>query len=89
MGRLNYGAHGEKHGAGGMKTYQDYYEQAASTPVPTEVDESHTKYLAEWEAGEWPQHETGPLSITTWYACWLHAKEAGVPMCTDKVTSEG
>jgi len=66
-----------------MKTYQDYYEQAASTPVPTEVDESHAKYLAEWA-----QHETRPLSITTWYACWLHAKEAGVPMCTDKVTSE-
>ena len=63
-----------------MKTYQDYYEQAASTPIPAEVDESHTKYLAEWEVGEWPQHETRPLSITTWYACWLHAKETGVPM---------
>ena len=71
-----------------MKTYQDYYEQAASTPVPTEVDESHTKYLAEWSRGEWPQHETRPLSITTWYACWLHAKETGVPMYVDKVTSE-
>ena len=71
-----------------MKSYQDYYEQAASTPVPTEVDELHTKYLSEWEAGEWPQHETRPLSITTWYACWLHAKETGVPMYTDNVTSE-
>ena len=71
-----------------MKTYQDYYEQAASTPVPTEVDESHAKYLAEWSRGEWPQHETRPLSITTWYACWLHAEDAGVPMYVDNSIDE-
>jgi len=71
-----------------MKTYQDYYEQAASTPIPDEVLSSHAIYMDEWSRGEWPQHETRPLSITTWYACWLHAKETGVPMYVDNSIDE-
>ena len=71
-----------------MKTYQDYYEQAASTPVPAEVLSSHAIYMDEWSRGEWPQHEMRPLSITTWYACWLHAEETGVPMYVDNSTDE-
>ena len=71
-----------------MKTYQDYLYQAKHTEVPESVKASHTKYLEEHARGEWPQHVTGPLSLTEWHACWLHAKEAGVPMYTDNVTSE-
>ena len=66
-----------------MKTYQDYLYQAKKTEAPESVKESHTKYLEEHARGEWPQHETGPLSLTEWHALCIRAAETGEPMITD------
>lgn len=68
-----------------MKTYQDYLYQAKHTEAPESVKASHTKYLEEHARGEWPQHVTGPLSLTEWLALCIRAAETGEPMITDNV----